>query len=92
MPRLTYTTTHTYDRSNVPWRYKVVRLSFPELRGEFYLLNRFVLVLAFAGLGTFRERNLPVCAEPLPHYFLIAHAYPSMQPTLGPIFDHEAHH
>lgn len=32
------------------------------------LLIRFVLVLAFAGLGTYRERNLPVRAEPLPHH------------------------
>jgi hypothetical protein len=72
---------HTYDRCNVPWRYKVVRLSFPELRGEFCLLIRFVLV-AFAGLVSFRERNLPVRAEPLPHplrdVFLITHAYPSI--------------
>jgi hypothetical protein len=64
-----HTSAHIYDdRSNVPWRYKVVRLSFPELRGEFCLLIRFVLVLAFAGLGIYRERNLPVRAEPLPHH------------------------
>jgi hypothetical protein len=70
MPQLTYTMTLTsaYDRSNVPWRYKVVRLVFPELHGGFCLLIRFVLILAFAGLGTYRERNLPVRVEPLPHH------------------------
>jgi hypothetical protein len=39
----------TYDRSDVPWRYKMVRLSFLKPRGEFCLLIRFVLVLAFSG-------------------------------------------
>ena len=68
MSQLTYMTTLTYDSSNAPWRYKVVRLSLPEPRGELCLLIRFVLVLAFAGLGTYRERNLPVRAEPLPNH------------------------
>ena len=80
MPQLTYTTTLTCDRSNVPRRYKVVRLSLPELRGEFCLLIRFVLVPAFAALGIYRERNLPVRTEPIRLHqrdvFLIALAYP----------------
>ena len=77
----------------IPGRYKVVRSSIYTLR-RFPDLTSFVVSVLALLLGTRRERNLPVCPHSsVPRTSMFTPTiFSSTQPTLGPIFDHEAHH